>query len=90
MLQNDISELQNNPNFSIDASNATYIIFMIIGIIGYFTIPTVANWVISAGGMSAYNRNITATAAKAGGIAGATAGAVSGNISGRLVNRDKS
>jgi len=87
MLQNDISELQNNPNFSIDASNTVYIIFMIIGIIGYFTIPTVANWIISAGGMSAYNRNITSAASRAGGIAGAAAGAVTGNITGRLVNR---
>jgi conjugative transposon TraJ protein len=88
MLQNDISELQNNPNFSIDASNTIYIIFMIIGIIGYFTIPTVANWIISAGGMGAYNRNVNATAAKTGAVAGAAAGAVSGNISGRLVNRE--
>jgi type IV secretory pathway TrbL component len=89
MLQNDISELQNNPNFSIDASNTVYIIFMIIGIIGYFTIPTVANWIISAGGMGAYNRNIQTAAAKTGAATGAVAGAVSGNISGRLVNRDK-
>jgi conjugative transposon TraJ protein len=87
MLQNDISELQNNPNFSIDASNTIYIIFMIIGIIGYFTIPTVSNWIISAGGMGAYNRNITSTAAKTGAVAGAVAGASTGNISGRLVNR---
>jgi conjugative transposon TraJ protein len=84
MLQNDISELTNNPNFSIDASNTVYIIFMIIGIIGYFTIPTVANWIISAGGMSGYNRAITSTAGKAGGAAGAVAGAVSGNIAGQL------
>jgi len=88
MLQNDISELQNNPNFSIDASNTIYIIFMIIGIIGYFTIPTVANWIISAGGMGAYTRNMTTVAAKTGAVAGAAAGAVTGNISGRLVNRD--
>jgi conjugative transposon TraJ protein len=84
MLQNDISELQNNPNFSIEASNAVYIIFMLIGIVGYFTIPTVANWIISAGGMGAYSRNVNSTAAKAGGMAGAAAGAVSGNITGRL------
>jgi conjugative transposon TraJ protein len=84
MLQNDISELQNNPNFSIDASNAVYIIFMVIGIIGYFTIPTVSNWIISAGGMSGYNRAIASTASKAGGAAGAASGAVSGNIAGRL------
>jgi conjugative transposon TraJ protein len=89
MLQKDILELQNNPNFSIDSSNAVYIIFMIIGIIGYFTIPTVANWIISAGGMGAYNRNISSAAGSAGRRAGAVAGAVSGNISGRLVNRSK-
>ena len=87
MLQNDISELQNNPNFSIDASNTVYIIFMIIGIVGYFTIPTVSNWIISAGGMGSYNRNLNASAAKAGGVAGAAAGAMSGNITGRLTGR---
>ena len=87
MLQNDISELQNNPNFSIDASNTVYIIFMIIGIVGYFTIPTVSNWIISAGGMGAYNRNLNAAAAKAGGLAGAATGAVAGNISGRLMGK---
>jgi conjugative transposon TraJ protein len=80
MLQNDISELQSNPNFSIDASNTIYIIFMIIGIVGYFTIPTVAGWIISAGGMGAYSRNVV----RAGAIAGGVAGAASGNIAGRL------
>lgn len=85
MLQNDISELQNNPNFSIDASNVVYIIFMIIGIIGYFTIPTVAGWIIQAGGMGNMGKNINSTAMKAGGAAGAAAGAATGNISGRLI-----
>jgi conjugative transposon TraJ protein len=89
MLQNDISELQNNPNFSIDASNTTYIIFMLIGIIGYFTIPTVAGWIIQAGGMGSYNKNLTATAAKTGAVAGAVAGSVAGNITGHLVNRNR-
>ena len=46
MLQNDISELTNNPNVDLDGSNTAYVIFMIIGIIGYFTIPTVAGWII--------------------------------------------
>ena len=87
MLHNDISELQNNPNFSIDASNTVYIIFMLIGIVGYFTIPTVANWIISAGGMGSYSRNLNASAAKAGGLAGAATGAASGNIAGRLLNK---
>jgi conjugative transposon TraJ protein len=81
MLQKDIAELTSNPNFSIDASNTVYVIFMIIGIIGYFTIPTVANWIISAGGMGAYTGNI----GKAGSAVGGAAGAVAGNIAGRLI-----
>lgn len=84
MLQNDISELQNNPNFSIEASNGVYIVFLIIGIIGYFTIPTVAGWIIQAGGMGSYGQNIGKTAGRAGGIAGATAGAAVGNAVGRV------
>ena len=88
MLQRDIAELQNNPNFSLESSNTVYIIFMLIGIVGYFTIPTVSNWIISAGGMGAYNRNLQTTAAKTGAVAGAATGAVSGNISGRLVGKN--
>jgi hypothetical protein len=93
MLSLHISELQNNPNFSIDASNTVYVIFMIIGIVGYFTVPTVAGWIISAGGMGAYNKNLQTAASKAGGaagsVSGAVSGAISGNIAGRLANRKK-
>ena len=87
MLQNDISELQNNPNYSIDSSNGVYIVFMIIGIIGYFTIPTVAGWIIQAGGMGNYGRNVSNTAGKAGSIAGGVAGATIGNVGGRLLGK---
>jgi conjugative transposon TraJ protein len=87
MLQNDISQLQNNPNYSIDASNTVYIIFLIIGIIGYFTIPTVAGWIIQAGGMGNYGRNVSNTAGKAGSIAGGATGAATGNVAGRLLGK---
>lgn len=87
MLQNDISELQNNPNFSLEASNGVYIIFLIIGIIGYFTIPTVAGWIIQAGGMGSYGRNIGQTTNRAGGVAGSAAGAMTGNVAGRLLKK---
>ena len=48
---------------------------------GYFTIPTVASWIVSAGGTSAYNRNV----ARAGSIAGAAVGAASGKVTGKLL-----
>ena len=87
MLQNDITALESDPSYSVDASNGVYIIFMIIGIIGYFTIPTVANWIIQAGGVGQYNKNVNSTAGKVGGMAGAVAGATAGNVSGRLLGR---
>jgi len=87
MLQNDITRLQNDPGFSLDSSNAVYIIFMIIGIIGYFTIPTVSNWIIQAGGMGNYGRNVNTAVTKSGAIAGGAAGAATGNISGRLIGK---
>lgn len=87
MLQKDITDMQNNPNFSIDASNAVYICFMIIGIIGYFTIPTVSNWIIQAGGAGNYGRHVNNSAMRAGNIAGGTAGATAGNVAGRLMGK---
>ena len=62
MLQSDIERMQADPNFSLDSSDGVYIVFMIIGIIGYFTIPTVAGWIIQAGGMGSYGRNVNQTA----------------------------
>lgn len=80
MLQSDIERMQNDPNFSLDSSDAVYIVFLIIGIVGYFTIPTVAGWIIQAGGgIGNYNRNI----GQAGAFGGSVAGAAAGNVAGR-------
>lgn len=84
MLRNDIQELQNNPDYSIDNSNSVYIIFMLIGIIGYFTVPTVAGWIVQAGGAGNFSRNLNRTAMKAGSFAAGVGGSVLGNIGGRL------
>jgi len=86
MLQNDIEQL-SDPNFIPDGSNSVYVVFMIIGIVGYFTIPTVANWIIQAGGMGSYNRNVNTVAGKGGSYAGGMAGAAVGNVSGRLLGK---
>lgn len=84
MLQKDIEQLAD-PNFIPDSSNAVYITFLIIGIIGYFTIPTVANWIVQAGGGAGnYGKNVNQTASKAGSIVGGATGAAVGNVTGRL------
>ena len=84
MLQSDIERMQADPNFSLDSSDGVYIVFMIIVIIGYFTIPSVSGWIIQAGGMGNYGRNVNQTAGKAGGFAGSVAGATAGNVAGRV------
>jgi len=87
MLQADIDRMTADPNYSLDSSDAIYIIFLIIGIVGYFTIPTVAGWIIQAGGMGNYGKSVNTTAVKAGSIAAGAAGATSGNIGGRLMGK---
>ncbi|MFX6652756.1 conjugative transposon protein TraJ, partial [Acinetobacter baumannii] len=73
ILENDIAQLAD-PNYIPDTSNTVYVIFMIIGIVGYFTVPTVAGWIIQAGGAGNYTRNVNQTATKTGNIASAGAG----------------
>ncbi|MFH6991839.1 conjugative transposon protein TraJ [Flavobacterium sp. FlaQc-48] len=86
ITQRDIEMLENRA-FIPDTSNTVYIIFMIIGIVGYFTIPTVTGWIIQAGGAGNFSRNINQTAMKSGNIAGAATGSTFGNIGGRLISK---
>ncbi len=85
MLQMDI-DLLRDPSYVPDASNGVYIIFFIIGIIGYFSIPSVAGWVIQAGGGSA-TRGVNTMASKGAAMAGGVAGAAAGNVAGRLMGK---
>lgn len=79
-------EMLSDPAFIPDGSSTVYIIFMIIGIVGYFTVPTVTGWIIQASGGGNFARNLNQTAMKSGNIAGAGTGSAVGNISGRLMN----
>lgn len=85
MLKMDIGLLKD-PSYVPDGSNGVYIIFLIIGIIGYFSIPTVAGWVIQAGGGSG-TRGVNAAASKGAALAGGVAGAAAGNVAGRLLGK---
>ncbi len=84
ILERDIERL-SDPTFIPDTSNTVYIIFMIIGIVGYFTIPTVTGWIIQAGGAGNFTRNVNQTAMKAGSLVNAGARATVGTIGGKLL-----
>ena len=84
MLESDIIRMQNDPTYSLDASDGVYVVFLLIGIVGFFTIPTVAGWIIQAGGMGNFGKNVNQATSKGASVAGAGAGAAAGNIMGRL------
>ena len=50
MIQLDINQIQANGDTYFSSTDTGYLIFLIIGIVGYFTIPSVANYIVNAGG----------------------------------------
>ncbi|MGF2412019.1 MAG: conjugative transposon protein TraJ [Ferruginibacter sp.] len=50
MLKEDLQQIATNGDTFFSTTDTAYLIFMIIGIIGYFTVPSVANYIIHAGG----------------------------------------
>jgi len=50
MLTLDIAQVANTGDTFFSSTDTAYLIFLIIGIIGYFTVPSVANYIVNAGG----------------------------------------
>lgn len=53
MLELDIQQVQGYGDTFFSATDTAYLIFLIIGIVGYFTVPSVANYIVHAGGGNA-------------------------------------
>jgi conjugative transposon TraJ protein len=54
MLQLDIAQLQATGQTTFGSTDAAYLIFLILAIVGYFTVPSVANYIINAGSMGGH------------------------------------
>ncbi|WP_413614449.1 conjugative transposon protein TraJ [Flavobacterium sp. N2469] len=59
MLKLDLSQVQSTGDTFFSRTDTAYLIFMIIGIIGYFTVPSVANYIVHAGGAGAMGQKVT-------------------------------
>jgi len=59
MLELDISQVQDHGDTFFSRTDMAYLVFMIIGIIGYFTVPSVANYIVHAGGGGALGNKVT-------------------------------
>ena len=83
-LQKDMELMSTDPFYFFDANNAVYLVFLVIGICGYFTIPSVASWIVQASGFGSYNRMVTRTGSAIGNYAAGMAGAAAGNTWGHI------
>jgi len=59
MLELDISQVQDYGDTFFSRTDMAYLVFMIIGFIGYFTVPSVANYIVHAGGGGALGHKVT-------------------------------
>jgi conjugative transposon TraJ protein len=59
MLKEDLQQIATSGDTFFSSTDTAYLIFMIIGIIGYFTVPSVANYIIHAGGGNALLNKVT-------------------------------
>jgi conjugative transposon TraJ protein len=50
MLKMDINQVNQYGDTFFSSTDSAYLIFMVIGIIGYLTVPSVANYIVHAGG----------------------------------------
>ncbi|MGN8068401.1 conjugative transposon protein TraJ [Mucilaginibacter sp. 22184] len=50
MLKLDISQIGQQGDTFFSTTDTAYLIFLVIGIVGYFSVPNVANYVVHAGG----------------------------------------
>jgi conjugative transposon TraJ protein len=59
MIKIDLSQIESTGDTFFSSKDTAYLIFLIIGIIGYFTVPSIANFIVNVGGGGALGQKIT-------------------------------
>jgi conjugative transposon TraJ protein len=59
MLKIDIQQVIKYGDTFFSSTDTAYLIFLVIGIVGYFTVPSVANYIVQAGGGNALAHKVT-------------------------------
>jgi conjugative transposon TraJ protein len=65
MIALDLQQIAHNGDTFFSPQDTAYLIFLLIGIIGYFTVPGVANYIVHAGGGSALLQKVTSLSSSA-------------------------
>lgn len=76
MLKIDLASLNGGQETPL--SDYGYMLFLVIAIAGYAAVPTVANWIVAASGITEARRSIASAASAGAGVAGAALGRATG------------
>ncbi|MFX1707249.1 conjugative transposon protein TraJ [Chitinophaga sp. CC14] len=74
LIKMDIGQIQQTGDTFFSPSDTGYLVFLLIGIVGYFTVPSVAGFVVNAGGGGAMVQKITSLATSGPGKIGGSIG----------------
>jgi conjugative transposon TraJ protein len=83
MLKIDIEQINDYGDTFFSSMDVAYLVFLIIGIVGYFTVPSVANYIVQASGGNPMLHKVTSMSYQSGSSiiqAGAAGMGSSGNI----------
>lgn len=97
MLKVDIGQVQSTGDTFFSSTDVAYLVFLIIGIVGYFTVPSVANYIVNAGGggamvqkvtslFSTSSRSVVNTMSSSAGMAADAMGNAAGRMSNSMSN----
>ena len=79
MLKIDLNQIGQAGDPFFSPTDVGYLVFMVIGIVGYFTVPNVANYIVHAGGGNAMLQKVN-TLVVGGSSAAANTGIAAGGI----------
>jgi len=78
MLRYDISQINQAGDTFFSQTDTAYLCFLIIGIVGYFSVPTVANYIVHAGGGNSILSKVNSLVVGGASTSSRAAGAVGG------------
>lgn len=75
MIKLDISQIEQNGDTFFSGTDTMYLIFLVIGIVGYFCVPNVANSIVQAGGANTILQKVTGMVSSGVAMGGSVASA---------------
>lgn len=84
MLLLDLKQIEDAGDTFFSSTDVCYLIFMLIAIIGYFTVPTVAGYIVNVGGINGFGQKVTSVMSQTSSTAVSVPTAIVGTAAGAV------